>query len=142
MFFVCVLSVSLLGCNLTNKEYPTKEAIQYLLDNVEDADSLIIESVEWVEDDFDTIIYVISYDTKNESDEYLGYKTCFITYYEHPEEHPLRPGNKLNITFNDNDSYEVTDARYHKALQDNNDQGELTNQEIDEMLIEIRSSES
>jgi hypothetical protein len=131
---VFVLSIFLLGCNQNNSEYLADKAIQLLVDNVDDENSLMIESVKWVEDDFDTIIFLISYDIQNDSNEYIGYSDCYITYYEHPEEHPTRPAHQWYISFEDND---ILNARYQKALQEN-DQNELTSQKIEEILADIR----
>lgn len=144
MFILLVLSLFIVGCNNLDIESTNEEVIAYLKDNVDNPDSIVIESISWAMDDEGIIWYLITYDTENDSGEYLGYKTCIVMYDESPEDRIDPQDLKWRIVLsNEDDAFMVNEALYNRALADEgrkSKSGELSSQEIEEILLELSSS--
>ena len=139
IFILLVLSFSIVGCTNRDIKNTKVEAISYLKDNVENSDSILIESISWGIDDDGIIYYIISYDTENDSGEYLGYKNCIVVYSDPQDIRQIR-GWAIYLE-NEDDGFEIAEAKYNIVLADKKlDSGELSSQEIDEILSELNSS--
>jgi|LGVE01.1.fsa_nt_gb hypothetical protein len=142
VFILFILSLAVIGCNAQNVKQTNIETISYLKDNVDNSESLLIESINWAIDEEGRITYLISYDTENESGQYLGYITCIVVYDDSPEDR-IHPGAQewIIVFENDDDAFDILLAKYNMALSDEElDSGELSTQEIDEILLELSSS--
>ena len=139
VIMLLILSLSIIGCNAQNVKHTNVEAISYLKDKVDKSDSIAIESIRWATDKEGRIYYLIAYDIENDSSEYLGFKNCIVLYNDSPDK--MMPEEWYIYFESVDDRFPVAEAKYNIGLADEElESGELSSQEIDEILLELSSS--